>query len=995
MKAYAILFCLILSASVEASSVEIKNLDYLIKKLDSLKKHNSTKAKNKRAIDLRLAHVLALASEKNFLETNCRACRRKGKQYARRALSMYSQFRPLLKSQHSDLYVQILFSISHLNKILNKPKSSIRSLKELVQMKLDTNTKTRAQFQLGQAYYDNYSYKQAYRAFDSVVKTKNPDMLFASQYKKIWSLYRLSQYKQAIQELENFLKSPEYSSILTKDLTFKDQLEKDMLSFYSRSQLSRQQVLFLYKFNKRKQELNTKDEKQKRLYKLAFALGRVGRVNTANLVWQIYIDKTLSQQEIMQARLQIARNNFLHHKKRSFKMLLSTWDNLLEARNQTRSCNKKICEDVQKNLKEHLGILFKSYKKSSYTRELLDRYVSYSSLYKDFDMKFKTAALAKQLKKYTLSQKLFQQAYLLASHRSDKERSAFFQMEAAELSKQADSKKEAYAFYLEHGTDPKRIFQIKYQQAYLNYEQEKNYKLAAYEFKDLALLKNKLLNKDKYTRSLQLKSAHLALSSLSLSSKNPGLMEEWSGRFASEFPKNKSEFLRIYHTAILNSVKSLLEGRDFSQVPTSASKDKSLKRAWAVLNRINSKDTNKKERKEYYMNRLLIAKELLKLDDVEQSIEQLLKLSLDQKDKQTTLSWKLWLAELRFDFKEVFRLLKVLTPKIGTKEQLLRLAHFALFSGYDYMPFYKKIIKNYSSSENLHLITQMLDLSPKTKQQAILLKYSQYFSQDSEALNYLAFKLDAGSFNVKFLKPIAQLSFMKNSYLNEFLKRKDFIENLNKMHKRVERFKLVSNKNLTTSLKKYADLIFNLEKQVKKSLSSKDWISQAVSLSYLESELIRFYNSTLELPLPKGLTEKEKLEYRSLLVDHMAPYKKQIQEAGVQLKKLWSKSLITKYFENHSKSHIFYPYINWEILQLKKAAPKELQSQLSLKEFKNKKQDSKQASSKIFDDELNQAYLLVRKDPFNKTYLKKLLELERSKGSKLLSDYIQTRWEQI
>ena len=78
---------------------------------------------------------------------------------------------------------------------------------------------------------------------------------------------------------------------------------------------------------------------------------------------------------------------------------------------------------------------------------------------------------------------------------------------------------------------------------------------------------------------------------------------------------------------------------------------------------------------------------------MDQSIQALLSdKNLKKEDQKMVLTWKLWLAELRFDFKEVLRVVKILQPEEQSEEQVLRLARLAELAGKNPIPYYKTFV---------------------------------------------------------------------------------------------------------------------------------------------------------------------------------------------------------------------------------------------------------------------------------------------------------------
>ena len=375
-------------------------------------------------------------------------------------------------------------------------------------------------------------------------------------------------------------------------------------------------------------------------------------------------------------------------------------EKLFALQKKITNCPKEICTNLHKQQRRYMQELQRqSETNKELSPYLLSLYGTYNAFYpQEFDMLVKSAFLAGELKKYDLSQDLFQESskvlYVnlkntkssdskgIKNIKKDLEQVSVLQMEMAELSKDTIRKYQSYDFYLKNGTNEKIMYQAKYQKAYLAYE-DKKYKLASQLFKDLALLKVKKSNKK--IEALALKSAHLALSSLSFMKDKDIFMAEWSGLFQKRFPKIK-DFVRINHTAIFNIVKTLLSNQDFSSYPLVSSSDDNVLKSWNIINSVTVSYLNEEEKIKYYMNKLFLAKELLKLKEMDEVISQLMNIkSLPEEDHKVVLTWKLWLAEVRFDFPETLRLVKILKPKETSAQHYLRLAYLAELAKEDHI----------------------------------------------------------------------------------------------------------------------------------------------------------------------------------------------------------------------------------------------------------------------------------------------------------------------
>ena len=388
-----------------------------------------------------------------------------------------------------------------------------------------------------------------------------------------------------------------------------------------------------------------------------------------------------------------------------------------------------------------------------------------------------------------LAQDLFQSAVLSIESHEDREtpkkaeireNMCLLQMEMAELTKNIERQLNSYDFYIQYGNRESLIFKAKYQKSYIIYG-NKEYETAAASFYNLALYRPKKDN-IKELQDLRLKSAHLSLSALDQIGHQEEELARRASHFIKEFPKNRKEFTRIYHAALLNTVKKLVSGKNFSQKPVQSSLDKDILKAWKMLHLISVQEATKKEALTYHFNRLLLAKELLKFDAMDQSLGVLLSdKSLKKKDFTVALTWKLWLAELRFDFKEVLRIVKVLKPKEQSEEHLLRLARLSDLAGQNSIPYYEKFIEKFPhSSSTPAVLISMIEKSSDKKKKIILKRYAQLFKDQPDTLIYWILKIDEGRWDKQFIQSFIAMDFMKNTPLDSFLKKRRIIESFEK-----------------------------------------------------------------------------------------------------------------------------------------------------------------------------------------------------------------------
>ena len=985
---------------------DISEIDFLVNKLDYLNRMLNPSYPGKKAIQLRLAHALFLASEENrILADKSSSHKQKASDYqkkaialSKRSLKLYRQLDPVLKNKHPLLYAESLFKQAYLERYRGNPYRSLSILKKLVKLNdRDPLWKTRAWYNIGEIEFELSRHKKALKAFDEVLKQKESQWHFASRYRKIWSLFNLSLYEQAFKELYSFLNSKEYSK---KDMSldnqkWKQKLESEIEILYSYVEITKSRLDFLYDFLQSLTHSSTK-KSLSQIAKLAKLLEPIGRLKASNQVWEFYLSKTNQPENQL-----MAYNSFLAN-----ELALAYPDKLFKcgkiikkllALQKQLGLNKTATLNIQR----FFDLMHKSRFRFSKKQKLylLSLYQESHLLYpKNFDLLVKAGDLAKELKNYPLAVSYYQKAVHTIKKSSPlKENLCFKQLEIAELSQKESLRLKAYNFYIKHGTQETLIFKSKYQIAYIDYTQN-NFKKAYKLFYALAFYDLKKENSD--SKDLKLKSAHLSLSTLKQIGNQEELIITKADEFRKAFVKDKKEFTKIYNLAILNQIKKWLEGKDFSYRPVQASTDKKIKKSWDLLARFIVKSADKPELLSYHINQLLLAKELLKFKDMDRSIQFLLsEPKLTTEDQKILFTWKLWLEELRLNFKQALKTFKELYPpnKNQSETDILNLARLSELAGESPVPYYKKIIKKYPKSPKISaLVVSILEKSDQKSQKAFLIQSARFFKNKPEDLIVLVLKADQGERDREFLQSFLKLEFMRNSFLDRFLTTTKNISGFEVQLKKTQKYS--SNKSLkSTALKSYTQAINTLISNSQEFLKTSDWSSRLFIVSALKKELQDFCDYVLQLPLPKNLNPNEKIEYKALLNDQIKVYKDQILSLDLQLKMLKSTDYLKTYKEAFQQSSVIQAYLEWEFNKLFEVlADSDYKQKIQQTVFVSKKSKERiKEEAKISQKKVQSLYQKLKNKPFDLATLGQLLKIEQDRKNTAWSFYLSQRIKEL
>lgn len=1016
------------SLEVQSLSREQVSRDYLVDKLQTLYQSTPSSHDRKKPVTLRLAHILFLRAVDNISKNkseDCKKCLELGLQDAQRSLALYSELNPYMQSNHPMLYVQSLFKQVYLHSLQNQKLKAISIIKKIIQIDtLSEDLLTRAYFNLGSLYFESYNYDQALQAFNKVLAKQNHPWIFRAHYHKIWSLYNLSHYSEAIQSLEQFLVSSIYqkeSSLLEEEKSLRQKLQKELVVLYSRSELTDRQIKFFYNFDFDQKSLNSRDAKNKRLIDLALSLSRIGRAKESAQIWKIYLEKDISSENRVRAYAFLIDSYFLIHDRNWVEKVGDIVQKSFAFQKVIKKCFNNVCGHIQKNQEQYIKRLAEhSQKTGKYKEFLLSLYQSYNNLYPNqSDTLLASAVLAQDLKNYGLSHDLFyetSQAFekslknISDSQKRDRmqkdlEKVRVLQVEMAELSQDQERREKSYSMYIQHGTNKEFNVHTQYQKIYLLYQQ-KLYKQASSLFKNFALAHSKGLSQK--IKDLQLKAAHLALSCLDFLGKETKggevdqLMFDWSLAFLKKFPKQKKDFLNIHYTALFNKVKKLVSYKNLSLFPITPSSDPDISKAWELVASADINQMPSKYKNDYYMNKLILAKELLKLDEMNQVISQLMTIkTLPQEDQKMVSDWNLWLAEARFDFYEVLK--SVEKNQEDTEEYYLRLARLSELANKDYMSRYHHFLKKFPQSQkSFEVVVHMLNKSLEKEKPKLLKRYNNYFKQNPDLFSYWVLKLDDQNLNTDFLTSFTQFDFMNNSSVKKFIEKRAFVNGFQKALQKARSVSLPANasgKTLANSIARYKKHIQTLESQVKIALESQGWLSQLVAFSGFYGELTRFYDSILGLPLPEGLNPEEQEEYKTLIVQQIQPYKTRADQLKKQLNNMLSKNFIEDYQKLAKDDPVSHGILKWElnqVLSVVEQSQKADSIQSILQSLKTKEVDQTDTDQvKIAHEEIEKIYKRLKKHPFHQEDLKQLLKLEQARNNTPMSYYLKNRLAQI
>jgi len=194
---------------------------------------------------------------------------------------------------------------------------------------------------------------------------------------------------------------------------------------------------------------------------------------------------------------------------------------------------------------------------------------------------------------------------------------------------------------------------------------------------------------------------------------------------------------------------------------------------------------------------------------------------------------------------------------------------------------------------------------------------------------------------------------------------------------------------LAHSIQRRLNLINRFERVISDATKTEDWLVQAFFLSHLKIQYTRFYEDLMGLPVPKGLSEKEKQESMALLGEQATPYRLKADQIQLKIDELWKDqdSQDRIYADFHKSSQGVQALLGPQIEKLSF-----VKSSLGLLNLVYRQSGKRQLSSTF---SLEAAREQVRKTPMDKKALKKLVELETIRGYQPMIIYLSNRLEKM
>ncbi|MBE8221915.1 MAG: hypothetical protein HAW60_04210 [Bdellovibrionales bacterium] len=989
---FFIALLIIFNPSVSFSYDGFKANNLLINKLTNLKDTLSKKNPSWVGVNLRLADLL-FEQSRLCVSKNCKASTILN--FRKRSINLYKKTLSLIpKNSRLNVYSQM----GHLLQLSNKNIMAIKLYKKAIKLKGKTEDILAIKMSLAQAYFKLGSYKKSIIYYNQVLKNPNFNKYNLAVHKKSWALFRLNNVKQAIKILEKLIaqnNKQKTLGLVKVNPYFYSELLKDLVLFYSYSSKK--------PLKKAKKLLTWSPKKDQVKFLVFFAqeLERLGHLASSIKLWNFNLDylnnnkdRILAYQHITQA----------YYKSFLFAKASSSFSAL------TDECKKnfKECKSNEVALKNLLVDWFSTKKNRSMLLKNCSLFISMFP--NNGDILVLSSQLGVLLKKWPLAINFYKQIEVGLKNKTvvfkDKkllamsvENFLWMQIETAELSKNPKLLSETYNYFIKNSKDKNKIFKIQYQKFSSLYEKKQHKNI----IKNLPQIITSYTHGDNLNKTVKTKINSVAIRAINLvlqslvKLKKDKEIEAWISQYKDYSFAKTASWKSYKKQAVLNQISNL-------------SKSGQNKVAYNKLIAMPLNNLNTKEKINYYYNQLSLLEKLQKKDQEANVISKLLKLKkhIPPNKYNSLILRKVWLSELKLDFKTSFKYLKKIVNKNTSADRYLRLILFAELSGTP-LAFNNKYYAQFFKKEK--------DLN---KKQALALKLLKKNNFHLKVFNKYKKHLLKKYYQSSSLKVLNQLSFNLKSihkgFLYKIIKSKKHIKNsdfifvsrfyhLDKIYnpwlKSITKHKIKTKTQyqISKSLKRRLYWISKGEKLLKLSINKKDSVLQMFYAKTLSKESSRLYDNILNLPLPKGLSPEESELYSKALKEKAEVYKSKQEYYNKYYSEFWSNSKLLSLLKKQSELNLNNSFLLSVFLnKLKQVAPKnltinivDLQSILnkqSKKQLNNRSISNVSKPIAISDSELTEK---VKQFPKNTEYLKALIKEEETLGNKSMMAYLNSR----
>ncbi|WP_413557010.1 tetratricopeptide repeat protein [Bdellovibrio sp. HCB209] len=921
----------------------------------------------------RLADVLAERARSRFMlevEANCDGC--KGSKADRqKAIQIYEN---LLSKIQLNEHGPVLFQLGHLYEMAGQTDKSIELFESIVKdskkKSISPEIVSRSHAELGDLYFQKQKFKDAKKNYVIALKDRKLQNRSLVIYNMAWSDFNDDKLVSAIKTLEGLLGKPELITRDTEagstyDPVFHADIVRDLGTFYARRAITIKDIA-------RYEVLSPKEKRKELLLNFAQEADRIGQKQAAHDILSRYLDQEgLTDTETLEAFVRMAKINYDRG-----QAAQSTQDFAKAAKAFKNTCkDPSKCEDLKKTMKSYVTELHRS-KKLKPDQDLLNSYVIYSNTFpEDTEMTTRGAQLAMDMGKPAVAAQLYR-AISDNSSLSEKERQNALLNEVAAGEKSGDIaiQKAAYINFLKKGKDEGKTFEVRYQMAYLSYQQK--------ELKEAAVAFNQLANDKDGKPELRKKSADLALDSLA-QLKNDEQIQELANDYAKLFPNHRAEFEATSRKALMNQAAALANN------PNSSKSDMRT-----VLKRISATNlaaTKSDEKLLFYSNEAILAQKLGEEEVYVQALnKQIAVAELPAAKKEALLEQLTGYYEKKLDFANAYKTaLRLTMPKVSDKDREFRLGTLADLANLNPERHYRASLRAGLKGDRALVMRTRLVLLSKNPV-AELKNQAPELRRKPVLLNDTALLVFARTSNANGLKSVLDMKEIRNRSAAQFIQKQPFYNKAQTFRSQIAVHMIVakSDKQMQRGISERIKLLSKADGLLTEANRTRDIAAQLMVLEIMAQENHRMVRDLANLPMPKGLTPQEQAQYIDILKQKSKPYLWKAKFAEQREQDLLNNSpALAQLAQDYASAR---PEVQ-NILKREMTIIAQLQMTGKMKSAVM----SALNSSPVQTSDLASARKSVAAEPNNAAEIVKLKSLETKMGHPLMVSYLEGRLNQL
>lgn len=922
----------------------------------------------------RLADVLAERARDRFMkevEANCDGC--KGSKADRqKAISIYED---LLAQVSLNEHGPILFQLAHLYEMAGQNDKAIHLFETIIRdakkKSINPAIVSRSRASLGDLLFQKGKFNDAKAHYVIALKDSNLENKALVTYNMAWCDFNEDRLASAIGTLEGLLKN---KSLITRDteegtkydVVFHADIMRDLATFYSRKAITDKEISQF-------ETLAPASNRKELMFHFASEADRLGQKQAAHKILTRYLEQPdLTKEERLEAFVRLAQVNYDRGQTNQ-----STQDfaKAAAAFKSTRCKDTSKCEELQKTMKRYVTELHRS-KKLKPDNDLLNAYLIYNETFPlDLEMANRGAHTAMEMGKYPLAVQLYRGISESRSFsKKEREEALNNEISAAEKSQDLKLRQAAYVHYLKYTDNDEKAFEVRYQIAYLSY-QNKQYKEAASAFNDLAEDKDG-------SKELRKKAADLSLDAAAVL-KDEDSLQEWAWDYAAMFPQHRMEFETIARKALMNQVAAVANN------PKSSSSD--YKKALKKMQNTNMQSATSAEKVLFYTNQSVLAQKMGEDQVYIQSVQALLSFPEVSSAKKDQLLEQLAAHyEKHLDFKNAYRTAsQIRNSKVSEQEREFRLGTLADLADMSPEHHYRAALKAGLKGDRALIMRSRLvllssDPVKELKNQAPELK------RKPDLLNEMVLLVYARTYNKSGLKSLFKMKELRKKSAAKFFAKQDFYNKVANFHPKIAQHQLNGKNDRTVqkTIQERMSLTKKADSLLQESLTLKDITAQLAMLNIVASENERLVRDLASLPMPKGLTAAEQKQYVELLKGRSKPFLIKAKTAKQKMDELWSSSQALASLANE------YKMARPEVQKLLLREMQILEQIPGRGRMKTAIADALDSSS-FSNKDLASARRSVSENPNNIRDIENLKFLETKMGHPLMPSYLEARLNQI